>query len=143
MATIVLVIAGTWFYLKANSCKDMGCRVEAKCKGHFVPSSDTLNVIKEKETIVFVEYERDGVARHDYEHYKTIDPVFFTNMDEQSFRNNDEAGGYVATVRIYKALKKGDTEIVCYKKTSTYQQQENDTTSGKPIVEATYKFHIE
>ena len=121
----------------------MGCRVEAKCKGHFVPSSDTLNVIKANSTIVFVEYERDAVAQHDYDYYKNIDTTYFTNIDEESFRNDDETGGYLATVRIYKALKKGDTEIIVYKKPSQYQQQKNDTVSAQQIVVATYKFHID
>jgi len=138
---LLTVSASIWIYLKANTCKTMGCRVEAKTRGLFVPSSDTLNVIKANNTIVFVDYERDGVAHHDYEYYKSIDNNFFANIDEESFRNDEEAGGYLATVHIYKALKKGDTEIVFYKKPFIYPA--NDTGSGKPIIVATYKFHIE
>ena len=67
---LLTVSASIWIYLKANSCETMGCRVEAKTKGHFVPSSDTLNVIKVNNSIVFVDYERAGVAHHDYEYYK-------------------------------------------------------------------------
>jgi len=62
LVALVIVITGSWIYLKTNSCKDVGWRVEVKCKGHFVPTSDTLNVIKTNSTIVFVDYERDGVA---------------------------------------------------------------------------------
>ena len=143
LIALVIVTGGAWIYLKANTCKTLGCRVEAKCKGHFVPSSDTLNVIKTNSTIVFVDYERDGVAHHDYEYYKSVDHSFFTTADEESFRNDDEAGGYLATVSIYKALKKGDTEIVFYKKPSAYHLQENDTASRESVEIATYKFHID
>ncbi len=143
LIALVAIAASAWIYLKVSSCKTMGCRVEAKTKGHFVPSSDTLNVIKANSTIVFVDYERDGVAHHDYEYYKSVDQSFFTNTDEESFRNDEEAGGYLATVHIYKALKKGNTEIVFYKKPSIYQQQKSDPTAGKPIIVATYKFHID
>jgi hypothetical protein len=143
LVVLVIVIAGGWIYLKTNSCKEMGCRIEEKCKGHFVPGTDTLNVIKVNSTIVFVDYEREGVTLHDYGYYKSIDAGFFKNIDEESFRNNGEAGGYLATVRIYQALKKGDTEIIFYKKQSISHQQENDTTTKEPEAVATYKFHIE
>jgi hypothetical protein len=143
LVILVAVIAGAAFYLEPNTCKDIDCRVEAKCKGHLSPRSDTLNVIKSNGTIVFVEYEREGVAHHDYEYYKDIDPVFFINIDEESFLNKDEAGGYRATVGIYKALKKGDTEILLYKKPSPDLKQPDDTAFTKPAIEATYKFHIE
>jgi hypothetical protein len=143
LVILVAVITGAAFYLKANTCKDIDCRVEAKCKGHLLPRSDTLNIIKSNGTIVFVEYEREGVARHAYEYYKDIDPAFFKNIDEESFLNQDEAGGYRATVGIYKALKKGDTEILLYKKPSRDLKQANDTAFTKPETEATYKFHIE
>ena len=140
---LLTVSASIWIYLKANSCKTMGCRVEAKTKGHFVPSSDTLNIITINNTIVFVDYERDGVAHHDYEYYKSVDNNFFANIDEEAFRNDEEAGGYLAIVHIYKALKKGNTEIVFYKKPFNYLHQANDTSSDKPNIVATYKFHIE
>ncbi len=143
LIALLVIGAGVGTYLKANNCKEMGCRVEEKCKGHLIPDSDTLNVIKTNGTIVFVDYERDGVAYHEYEYYKSIDAAFFKNFDEESFRNDDEAGGYRATVHIYKALKKGDTEIIIYKKTSPHRQQENDTASKEPVLVATYKFHIE
>ena len=143
LVALVVVITSGWIYLKANSCKDMGCRVEAKCKGHLIPSSDTINAIKVNGTIVFVEYERDGVAQHDYDYYKNVDAAFFTKADEELIRNEGEAGGYTATVRVYKALKKGDTEIVFYKKPSMYQQRENDSTSKEPVKLATDQFHIE
>jgi len=140
---VIVAAACIWFYLKQDGCKKMDCKVAAKSKGHYVPLPDTLNVIKDNSTIVFVEYERDGVAKHEYEYYKEIDPSFLTNIDEASFRNDGEAGGYLATVRIYKAIKKGETEIVFYKKRSPSIKLENDTASAEPVKEVTYKFHIE
>lgn len=139
----IAAAAGIWFYLKQNGCKKMDCKVAAKTKGHYAPLPDTLNVIKENSTIVFVEYERDGVAKHDYEYYKEIDPAFFTNVDEASFRNDGEAGGYLATVHIYKAIKKGETAIVFYKKRLPSVKLEEDTVPAEPVKEATYKFRIE
>jgi len=142
LIALIIITAGSWIYLRSNNCKTIGCRIEAICKGNYVPTSDTINIINKNATIVFVEYERDGIAQHDFEYSKTIDTAFFIKTTEEFIRNDDEAGGYAATVRIYKALKTGNTTIDFYKNPTLYMRKENDTVSPEPVKLASYKFHI-
>ena len=92
--------------------------------------------------------ERDGIDRErfrEFTYWKDIDNTFFENNDNKGFSNPDEAGGMITSLQIYKALKKGYTEVKFYKAKYHHQQEIEDSvkTNTDTVLYNTYKFNIE
>lgn len=131
----------------SRSSKDKALAKE--WKKHLRPENDTLNIIKLDKTFALESSEVQGIDRERYkefDYWKEMDDSFFEREGEKTFSNPDEAGGSATTLEIFKAIKKGETEIRFYKRHYYSNRDPNDTIQVKDTAAylySTYKFRIE
>ncbi len=119
-------------------------------KKHLQPQDSIINIIKEGKTFALESNETQGIDHErwkEFDYWKEMDKSFFENKGEKKFSNPDEDGGTETTLEIFKAIKKGETEIRFYKRRYySPGNPANDTVAVKDTnayLYSTYKFRIE
>ena len=85
-------------------------------------------------------------ARTQMQDWKEMDKDFFQYIEDKEFSNPTEDGGTSTTLEIYKAIKKGNTEVRFYKKHYYGNRNPADSSIVKDTTSYlynTYKFSIE
>jgi hypothetical protein len=147
----LLFFSFAFFNCKENDNKNYREKQLAKeWKKHLRPENEKVNVIKESKTFALESSEVQGIDHErwkEFDYWKEMDNSFFERIEEKVFSNPDEAGGTATTLEIFKAIKKGETEIRFYKRHYySPRKPENDTLTVKDTAAylySTYKFRIE
>ncbi len=97
-----------------NACTEtVEKKVASLEKANYSPTSDKTNKLKLGQTIYFETAITEGIDRSKYPapiNSKEIDKAFFEFIKDESI-NDGAAGGRTYTFNIYKAIKKGTTQI--------------------------------
>ncbi len=118
-------------------------------KIHLRPKDSIVNVMKIGETFALESSEVQGIDREAYkqfDYWKEMDTLFFERTESKDFSNPDEAGGSIVNLEIFKAIKKGETEIRFYKKHYYGNRDPQDSSYVKDtttLLYNSYKFRIE
>ncbi len=131
-----------------NESKDASARLDKEMKKHLDPKDSIINVMEQGNTFALQRSEREGIDQErfkEYDYRKEVDTNFFKYVESKTFSNPDEAGGVSTSIEIYKAIKKGETEIRFYK--THYYGNRNPADTGyvkdtAAILYNTYKFSI-
>ena len=123
-------------------------RVSIELKKHLQPQDSIVNKLDFGKTFVLESSERQGIDHERYkefDYWKDIDKTFFEHLSDKEYSNADENGGISTTLSIYKAIKKGTTEIKFYKRKYYSPRFFSDTIKRDTasILYNTYKFIIE
>ena len=114
MLIVLLVIVSS-----CNNDGSASARFDREMKKHLEPKDSIVNKMELGKTFALQSSERQGVDNErfkEFDYWKEIDKDFFQYVESKTFSNPDEAGGSATTLEIYKAIKKGNTEIRFYKK---------------------------
>lgn len=123
--------------------------LEKEWKKHIRPKDSTENLVRTGETIAIESSEVQGVDHEslkEFDYWKEYDTAFFERQETKYFSNPDEAGGIAYSLEIFKAIKKGETEMRFYKKHYYGNRDPQDSTYVKdttPYLYNTYRFRIE
>ena len=118
-------------------------------KKHLDPQDSIVNKMEPGKTFALQSSERPGVDNErfkEFDYWKEMDKDFFQFVENKTFNNPGEAGGSATTLEIYKAIKKGNTEIRFYKKHYYGNKNPADTSFVKDTATHlynTYKFNIQ
>lgn len=123
-------------------------RVSKELKKHLQPQGIIINKLGYGKTFVLESSERLGIDHERYkefDYWKDIDKSFFEHLSDKEYSNANEDGGISTTLSIYKAIKKGTTEIKFYKRKYYSPRFYSDTVKADTtnILYSTYKFIIE
>lgn len=123
-------------------------RVDREMKKHLVPKDSIVNTMERGETFVLESSETQGIDHErfkEFDYWKDMDATYFEHIADKEYSNPDEDGGTSTTLSIYKAIKKGYTEIKFYKRKYYRNKQLSDTTllDTAQILYNTYKFTID
>lgn len=135
--------------LSAASCRQTaGERVSIELKKHLQPQNNIINKLDLGKTFVLESSETQGIDNERYkkfDYWKDIDKNYFEHVTDKEYSNPDEAGGISTTLSIYKAIKKGTTEVKFYKRKYYSRRYYSDTIKfdTTSILYSTYKFIIE
>lgn len=147
-ATILLFIVLSCNEKTGKDSRDKALAKE--WKKHLRPENEKVNVLKEGKTFALESSEVQGIDHErwkEFDYWKEMDNSFFERVGEKTFSNPGEDGGTAVTLEIFKAIKKGETEIRFYKK-HYYSPRDpaTDTLSNKDTtvyLYSTYKFRVE
>ena len=123
--------------------------LEKEWQKHLNPRNEKINVIQLGKTIALESSETQGVDHErfkEFDFWKEYDKTFFERMENKSFSNPQMAGGVETSLEIFKAIKKGETEIRFYKKHYYGNRDPKDTSYLKDTITYlynTYKFRVE
>ena len=132
-----------------NGSNDASSRLEREMKKHLDPQDSIVNKMELNKTFALQSSETQGVNNERYkefDYWKEIDKEFFQYVEAKEFSNSNEAGGSSTTPEIYKAIKKGTTEVRFYKKHYYGNHNPADSSIVKDTTSYlynTYKFSIE
>ena len=136
-----------------SSCNNNGgnasARLDKEMKRHLDPKDSIVNQMELDKTFALQSSERQGVDNDrfkEFDYWKEMDKNFFQYVESKTFSNADEAGGSATTLEIYKAIKKGNTEIRFYKKHYYGNKNPADTSFVRDTATYlynTYKFNIQ
>lgn len=154
---INITIIALTLILSGNSCKNFRSNssifteLEKERKKHLIPQDSVVNLIKIGKTIAFESSLVKGINRDEYpepEYWKEIDSNFFQKIETKDYNDPQEDGGSSYSLEIFKAVKKGITEIKFYKKEIINANENSDDTietnqKDTTILYNTYKFKIE
>ena len=136
-----------------SSCNNNGgnasARLDEEMKKHLDPQDSIVNKMEPGKTFALQSSERQGVDNErfkEFDYWKEMDKDFFQFVENKTFNNPGEAGGSATTLEIYKAIKKGNTEIRFYKKHYYGNKDPADTSFVKDTATHlynTYKFSIQ
>ncbi len=117
-------------------------------KKHLDPQDSIVNKMELAKTFALQSSEREGIDQErfkEFDYWKEMDKEFFQYVESKTFSNPDEAGGISTKLEIYKAIKKGETEIRFYKKHYYGNKNPADTSFVRDTATYlynTYKFNI-
>jgi hypothetical protein len=123
--------------------------LEKEWKKHLRPADSVINVLPLGKTFALESSETQGIDHERFKEFdftKEINPEYFEFIDSKNFSNPEEAGGSLFTLEIFKAIKKGETEVRFYKKHYYGNRDPQDTSYVKDTTRYlynTYKFRIE
>lgn len=123
--------------------------LEKEWKKHLQPQDSIVNVMRVGQTFALESHEVQGIDRErfkEFDYWKEWDEGFFEPLGSKSFSNPDEAGGLKFTLEIFKAIRKGETEIRFYKKRWYGNLSPEDALAAKDTtvyLYNTYRFRIE
>lgn len=156
----ILFLAGTLILLDF-SCKNVNkssphlTALEKEWKNHLNPQDSIVNTLKLGKTFALESSQVNGIERNEYnepEYWKELDTNYFKRVESKDFSNKEEEGGSTYTLEIFKAIKKGTTEIKFYKREKNsnpestedpIQESLNENSRDTTIMYNTYKFRIE
>jgi hypothetical protein len=117
--------------------------LEKEWKKHIQPKDSIVNVMQIGKTFALESSETQGIDHERFkafDYWKEYDENFFEKQDSKDFSNPEEAGGVKYALEIFKAIKKGETEIRFYKKHYYGNRDPKDTSYVKDTI--TYLYNI-
>ena len=132
-----------------NDSGNASARLDKEMKKHLDPQDSIVNQMGLDKTFALQSSERQGVDNErfkEFDYWKEMDKNFFQYVESKTFSNPDEAGGSATILEIYKAIKKGNTEIRFYKKHYYGNKNPVDTSFVRDTATYlynTYKFNIQ
>jgi hypothetical protein len=123
--------------------------LEKEWTKHLRPRDSIWNNLSVGQTFALESSETQGVDLErfrDFDYWKDYDNTFFERMETRNFSNPAETGGTLFSLEIFKALKKGETEVKFYKK---HYYGNRDPKDSSYIIDTTtylyntFKFRIE
>ena len=132
-----------------NDGNNVSSKLEKEMKKHLEPRDSIINKLELNKTMALQSSETRGVDHErfkEFDYWKELDKDFFQYVESKEFSNPGEAGGRSTTLEIYKAIKKGITDIRFYKKHYYGNRNPADSSIKKDTVSylySTYKFSIE